>query len=134
MIAVRHILEGLRSRFAGLEWPAVPDGNASALLALLYQVQQAETQPAEWVRARQLQQAGALLRHAAATVPHYRQSIAGDLLKGQLDESRWLEVPLLSREQVQSAGAALICEQPPPGHEKAGSKVTSGSTLSLIHI
>ena len=123
-----EFLEGLRSRFPGLAWPTLPDANASAMLALLYQVQQAETQPAEWVRDRQLHQAATLLRHAANTVPHYRESIPGELLQGALDEARWLDVPLLSRQQVQSAGSALLCERPPQGHEKAGEKVTSGST------
>src|SRR5215475_6702891 len=72
-----------------------------------------------------------LLRHARLHVPFYRDSRRLDPLfrrDGSIDWERWQEVPILTREDVQSNGAMLQSDHVPDQHGRVWSKSTSGST------
>lgn len=120
----------LKSSIPGLVWPAVPAAAAARQLALLQQLEQSQWWPAEALRAQQDRQLSVLLRHAAASVPFYRERLAGmGLRPGQpLAPEAWNRIPLLRREDIQRAGKALHSQAVPAGHRPLQKIVTSGST------
>ena len=77
--------------------------------------------PAELVR-RQSAALADLLAHARATVPYYRDhpDYAG--------ARSWAELPILTREQIQAAGPALVSTDVPADHLPLTDMTTSGST------
>ena len=90
----------LKSSIPGLAWPAVPTAAAARQLALLQQLEESQWWPAETLRAQQDRQLAVMLRHAAATVPFYRERLAGIGLRPRraLSAEAWAQIPLLRRE------------------------------------
>lgn len=121
---------GLRSAMPGVAWPAIPGRGVAMLLSLLYQFEASQWWPAERLRAQQFAQLQHLLRHAYQTVPFYRArfDLAGFDLALPLDYERWASLPLLTRRDIQDAGAALNSNNVPKEHGRIGKTQTSGST------
>ncbi|MGR6432407.1 phenylacetate--CoA ligase family protein [Rhizobium sp. PAMB 3174] len=73
-----------------------------------------------------------LVAHAARQVPFYRDtgrlSSIFDDKTGNVDLTRWHEVPILTREEAQEAGERLRAESTPPEAGNANLIRTSGST------
>lgn len=111
-------------------WPALPDPRGTAILALLYQLEQTQWWPAERLAARQLEQAGALLAHAHAEVPFHRDRLraAGFDPSARLSPDSWSRLPILRRGEIQEAGERLFSQAPPPAHGAVSEIFTSGST------
>jgi phenylacetate-CoA ligase len=109
-------------------WPAVPDAKSAQLLALLWQFERAQWCPAEELRATQFRQLTLLLRHAAETVPFYRDRLAGIDLQQPLTAEAWSRLPVLVRTEVQASGAAMLSTAVPRVHGKTFTVTTSGST------
>ena len=109
-------------------WPAVPDAKSAQLLALLWQFERAQWCPAEELRAAQFRQLTLLLRHAAETVPFYRDRLAGIDLQQPLTAEAWSRLPVLARTEVQASGAAMLSTAVPRVHGKTFTVTTSGST------
>ena len=65
----------LKSSILGIHWPAVPDPRGTALLAILFQLEQSQWWSVERLLDRQLHQFGLLLNHAHRTVPFYRERL-----------------------------------------------------------
>ncbi len=118
------------SSVSGVAWPALPGAGGSALLALLFQYEQTQWWPPERLREQQFRQLHALLSHAAATVPFYRERLAaaGFDAARPLTEEVWRRLPLLQRAEIQRAGAALQSSALPAGHGTPVARTTSGST------
>ena len=118
------------SNVASIAWPAIPDAGARQRLAVLRQIQENQWHPPEEIRRRQFLQLDRLLRHAAKTVPFYRQRLDElGLQDGKtLKPEDWQRVPLLTREDIQSAGSDLISTAIPAEHGKTSKASTSGST------
>lgn len=113
-----------------MEWPALPSGTAATLLALLHQLEQSQWWSAQRLEAAQFRQLGVLLQHCWTNVPFYRDRLenAGWTPSSRLDAALWRRLPLLSREDVQTAGAALHSTHLPQGHGRTRTIRTSGST------
>jgi phenylacetate-CoA ligase len=118
----------LRSAVPEVAWPAVPEAKSANLLALLYQLEQAQWWPAEELRAAQFRQLALLLGHAAATVPFYRDRLAGIDLRQPLTAEQWSGIPVLERSEVQTSAAAMRSTAVPRAHGKTFTVTTSGST------
>jgi phenylacetate-CoA ligase len=118
----------VRSAVPEMAWPAVPDAKSAQLLALLWQFGRTERWPAEALRAAQFSQLEPLLRHAAATVPFYRDRLAGIDLGQPLTEEQWSRLPVLARSEVQASGRAMLSTAVPRAHGKTFTVTTSGST------
>jgi phenylacetate-CoA ligase len=74
-------------------------------------------------------QLGHLLRHTRKHSPFYRDRL--NVLFGQdgsIDWARWLEVPILTREELRDCREELVSKVVPPGHEPIAEHSTSGST------
>jgi len=120
----------LRSSIPGLAWPAVPSAAAARQLALLQQMEESQWWPAEALRAQQDRQLSVLLRHAAASVPFYSERLAGIVPRPgrALQPEAWSRIPLLRREDIQHAGAALHSRALPAGHRPLKEISTAGSS------
>lgn len=118
----------IESGVPGIAWPAVPYGNAAIVLSLLQQLEQTQWLPSEAILERQRVQLEALLRHAHATVPFYRERWAG-AYDGDvpLTMERFAQLPLLTRRELQENYAALRSASPPAAHGAIREGRTSGS-------
>src|SRR5262249_49217463 len=108
-------------------------GNASwpSCANLPFQAQLAETErwPAHKLRAHPFQHIAIPAEHAQRTVPSLRARFAAaGITDPRRIHRRWHRLPLLTRREVQTAGAALQSTAVPPSHGRILSNTTSGST------
>lgn len=117
------------SALPDIVWPAAVSPRGMATLSLLYQLERTHWWPADRLRDFQQAQLKSLLRHAAAHVPFYHGRF-GKLADatGEAFWKQWQAMPLLSREEVQSAGEDLLSRAIPEGHGELSEIFTSGST------
>lgn len=119
----------LTSRMAGLAWPALLFDQGAQFLALGHQLEASQWWSPNRLWRHQSRQLALLLRHALATVPHYRRSFGGHALDpDRIDRAGFAELPLLERSQLQQQYEQLRSQQLPPGHGPATESFTSGST------
>ena len=120
----------LRSSVEGVAWPALPDAPGATMLAMQFQLEQTQWWPAAELERSQLRQLGNLLRHAYDTVPFWcaRLRAAGYDPQQQLTREWFATLPLLTRDDVQREGEALLCRNVPPQHGRVVQGETSGST------
>jgi phenylacetate-CoA ligase len=99
----------IRSRVAGVAWPAIPSARGAQLLSLLYQFEQTQWWPAERLLEHQLRQLQQRLRQARETVPYYRERLGAVAFdpKQCLTLAAFRALPLLTRRDIQRAGTAL---------------------------
>jgi phenylacetate-CoA ligase len=123
-------LNRIRSAIGGIEWPAIPGNTGSSMLATLFQLERSQWLPAAEIWPHQRRQLRALLRHAAATVPYYRDRIAGQVgaLADDFSIEDFARLPKLTRSDLQQSFDALCAQRLPPGHGNAMAGTTSGST------
>jgi phenylacetate-CoA ligase len=126
----------LRSRLSTVPWPALPDARGALLLALLHQLRDSQHLAPEVLRRLQFLQLGELLRHAFETTRFYavRLAAAGYRPGTAVDEALLARLPVLSRHEVQQAGAALHAQRLPAGHGAAQSVESAGSTGTPVRI
>ena len=122
----------VRSAMPGVVWPGIARGEDAAVLALLAQLQHAEYSSPQSLREHQDRQLRALCAHARGEVPFYRERLK--MLGRALDLSRWHEVPILERAELQQIGPALRASRYPPEHGKTRLITTSGSTGMTVAI
>lgn len=125
-----------RSSVKGVGWPAILPPPASALLALQFQFEQTQWWSPEELRQQQFRQLGILLAHAAETVPFYRKRFETAGYNPSRDgvmPGMWSSLPLLKRDDIQSAGQDLLSRRLPPDHGKLLEHFTSGSMGKPIH-
>jgi phenylacetate-CoA ligase len=124
-------IERLRSALPGMDWPALPDAEGARMLALQYQLEQSQWWPEERLQAWQMRQFEQVFRHALATVPYYRERFA-PWAQQEMNWSRYRELPVSHRREVQLAGSAMHSTAPPPSHGPGLSTQSSGSTASPL--
>ena len=120
----------LKSAVDDICWPAVPEPRGSALLAVLFQLEQSQWWTAERIQERQIEQLELLLAHARRHVPFYRKRLKGirHSAKPSLFLENWARLPLLRRDEIQAAGETLMSRALPPSHGGTSEIFTSGST------
>jgi phenylacetate-CoA ligase len=98
-------------------------------MAMLLQLEQTQYLPAEELRRRQFLQLHELVTHAQRTLPFYGERLAraGIAPGAAITEEMWSALPLLTRREVQEAGAALMSAQVPAAHGEITADKTSGS-------
>ncbi len=123
-------LTGVRSNVAGIGWPPVSVGAAAELMALLRLLDETQWLPEAELARRQSRQLTILLPHLAEQSPQFGQRLArAGLSASDLSSVEDLRrLPVLTRRDLQGAGAALHCRAIPPGHQPLGESRTSGST------
>ena len=124
-----------RSTVAGIEWPAIANGRAATLLALLDQFGRSELLAPEELHAQQFRQLDALAAHAFEHSPFWRDRLAqAGYRPGASVREAWQALPVLERAEVQALGAALRCAVVPQGHGGTGEVATSGSTGMPVRV
>lgn len=125
-----------KSALPGVVWPAVADGHAAQLLALLWQFRQSECWPAGMLLQHQLQQLTQVVEHAFRTVPFYRDRLAAaGWRSGQaLTPAQLSVLPLLTRRDIQDAGPALRSSAIPSQFGAVNEVCTSGATGEPVRV
>jgi len=126
----------LTSAISGVEWPAVPEANASVLFALLFQLEQSQWWNEEQIRAHQWKQLRRSLDHAYRTVPFYHERFdsAGLKVADLEDPDAWRRLPVLVRRELQAGGEALVSTAIPRDHGRTSVRVTGGSTGEPVRV
>lgn len=122
------------SMVEGISWPAIPPPRSAGLLAVQYQLGQSQWLPAAELERQQLDQAATLLRHALATVPHYREKYGALSLPDKLDWNTWRNLPLLERSEIQDGFEHMKSTRVPPSHGNIRLYGSSGSTGRPIKV
>ena len=120
----------LNSIADGIVWPALPDAQGAAILAVLFQLEQTQWWSAARLRRAQHRQAEAVLDHVWRTVPFYRDrlKLAGYSPGKPFPAENWARIPPLSRSEVVAAADGLLSSAPPANHGGLSEIFTSGST------
>lgn len=116
------------SALDGVRWPAVPGVEGARMLALQYQFAQSERWSPTELREAQFAQLTQLLHHAKATVPFYRDRLAGIAADRPLDAAAFAQIPLLRRQDIQENFETMVSRVLPPDHGAMQEGNTSGST------
>ena len=123
------------SAIPGVVWPAVPAPAAGAALALQFQFQRNERLSSARLRELQFRQLHALVRHAYATVPYYRERWRGAYDPAQaLTPERFGKLPVLARRELQESFAALSSREVAASHGAVREARTSGSTGAPVRV
>ncbi|WP_341703435.1 AMP-binding protein [Ferrovibrio sp.] len=123
------------SQISQTEWPQIPNPWAAGIAALLYQLEQTQWWPEADLAERQWRQTKAILQHAWATTPLYREiygraGLAPDDIRSRKD---WQRLPVVDRSMLQAAGAAWRSDSPPQDHGALLQHFTSGSSGRPLH-
>jgi phenylacetate-CoA ligase len=126
----------IRSDVADIVWPALPAERRALLLAILFQLEQTQWWSPDRLREQQLRQLGALVDHAARTVPYYEHVFArlGFDPREPLNEDRWRRLPLLRRSDAQEYEADLVSRAVPRSHGPTQATTTSGATGASVRV
>jgi phenylacetate-CoA ligase len=126
----------IRSRVAGMSWPAMPSARGAQLLSLLYQFERTQWWSAEGLLDHQLRQLQQLLQHAVVTVPYYRERLGatGFDPRQKLTLDAFRALPLLTRRDIQNAGTTLHSPALPAAYGRVGETQTSGSTGEPVKV
>lgn len=97
---------------------------------ILRHLQNMQWWPADVMQRHQFELLEELVRHAYRTVPFYRERFdaAGLSIEEVTSPDRWHAVPLLTREDIQTAGKSLHSQNVPGEHGQISQQWTGGST------
>ena len=122
---------------AGVVWPDIAgETHRAQLLSLLQQFGTSERWSADLLLQNQLRQLALVIDHAYRTVPFYRGRLsAAGYRSGQAVTPDWLRtLPLLTRRNIQDAGAALHSTAVPPQFGAVHENRTSGATGQPVQV
>lgn len=120
----------LRSRLPFLLWPALPNAFDAQVVSLLYQFEETEWWPAEQLESFQYRQLAALLTHFNRTSDFFRPRLEGVVKESgrALTPEILRRIPLLTRNDIRTAGPALFNRDLPVGHQEFRHSSSSGSS------
>lgn len=121
------LTDALTSNVPGIRWPAVVGARDAAVLALLFQMESTQWLSAEALHEQQNQQLGALLDHARRHCAFYRERLPNDL-------TRWHDIPLLTRADLQTQVDGIWATTYPRAHGKTFDIATGGSTAEPVTV
>ena len=103
---------------------------AAVLASLLEQLEASQWADAGSLAEVQQRHVALLAEHARSCSPHFasRLQVAGIEPRDLADRGQFAKLAVITRRDVQAAGAAMSCTTLPGGHGDVGTTVTSGST------
>jgi len=126
----------IESALPGAVWPAIPEPNRAAVLAVLQQLEQSQWLPPDRLRELQLEQLTALIRHAWRTVPYYRAAWREFYdPTAPLTTAQFFRLPVVTRSALQGNFGELCSTHPPVSHgmpEKASSSGSTGMPVRFL--
>lgn len=104
--------------------------------ALVSSLEQSQWWAPERLERAQFQRLAAVLAHAHATVPYYRERLdrAGFDPRAPLTPGRWGSLPILTRRDIQDAGDTLLSHQVPKHHGRRNTTQTAGSSGQPVKV
>jgi len=126
----------ISSNITGVHWPAVPRADAALLWAMQFQLEQSQWWTPDVLASQQRSQLNSTLEHAYRTVPFYRErfDLAG-LRPDQLGQpDAWGQIPILTRQELQTAGESLTSTDLPKDHGRQSVRITGGSTGEPVRV
>jgi len=124
------------SIISSVQWPALASGIQAELMSLQFQLQQHEHLSPKKIQQLQLKQLSRLVTHADSSTDfysrYYRQKGYQPLT--EITEENLLSIPLLTRDDLQSAGDSIHSKSVPLEHVVSGEITTSGSTGKPITV
>jgi phenylacetate-CoA ligase len=125
-----------RSAIEGIDFPPLLFARGARLLSVLGQLEQSQWWPTEQLQQKQREQLLLLLNHAVQTAPYYQQRLgqAGFHPGQPWDDGRWLDVPILKRQDVQAGREQLKSRRLPAGHGNLHLIQSSGSTGRPVQV
>lgn len=117
----------IRPALPGALWPAIPAAGGAAVLAVLSQLERTQWLRPERLLELQRRQLEALLAHARATVPYYREQWSGA-------PADLAGLPLLERRALQEQRDALRSNAAPAAHGAISESSTTGSTGAPVRV
>ena len=120
----------LKSSLPGVAWPAIPNGPAAMLLALLRQYDESQWWSPEKLLSAQLEQLTRLATHAVRTVPFHAERLkkAGFTPGHRMTPEIWNRLPVLTREDVRDGEQRLKATAYPPAFGGTSTASSGGST------
>jgi len=115
-------------------WPELAERAFLSAYGIAFTLMQSEWWPAAELARLQLERADKLLRFARDSVPFYRERLADAVAGERLDFERFAHIPILTRAEVQAAGAALRAPKLPERHGPAHDVHTSGSSGEPVSV
>lgn len=112
----------------------LPTPGARGAWAFQDKLEQSPWLAPEQLHQMQMHHLQALLRHAKTHVPGYRDVLAGFDTDTPINIDRFRELPILSREALQSADGAYTADVIPQAHGKTMTVSSSGSTSRPVTV
>jgi phenylacetate-CoA ligase len=118
------------SALGSIQFPAIPDSQASLQLALLYQLENSQWKSAAEIETAQFQQLHILLKHAQQNVPYYTKLFEKHSIQipERMDRAFFEKIPISQRTAYQDCGDDFGSKKMPEGHGQMVVARTSGST------
>ena len=125
-----------RSDLVGTVWPPIALGANAIFAALAAELEVTERLPPEEIARMQEAQLALVCAHHLEHTPWFAARLNAAGLAGLAIDSleRLRRVPLMSRRDAQSAGAALFSSHVPPAHQPTHEIFTSGSTGEPVKV
>jgi len=119
-----------RSTVPGIQWPAISNPPDERVLALIGQLEQSQWWSPDNIQMSQLTHLTYRIRHAARTVPFYKErlNISGHSNSHILSLDQFQEIEVFTRADVQAHLEEFISSALPSGHSPVSKISTSGST------
>jgi len=117
-------------------WPAIRLGLAAEISALAVEFDRTQWLTPEQIESRQLRQFGRLLQFASTHSPYYttRFAACGAEVADIDSYAAFRKLPLLTRQEIQSADEDFFCANLPDDQGKTGETQTSGSTGEPVRV
>lgn len=132
----RYIEGQKRSNTSSHAWPTVRLGLAAEISALVAELAETQWLAPEELEARQLRQLKRLLQFAISHSPYYARRFAetGAHLADFQSLIALRSLPILSRQDLQSAGESFFCNNVPRDQGRVVELQTSGSTGEPVRV
>lgn len=126
----------IKSTIDGAVWPGVPERQGAAVLALLFQMEQAQYYDPDDLFDHQRHQLRAVFRHAHKESPFYRRHFAeaGFDPEGEISPATMRCLSPMTRDMFQAAGDGVNATTVPPSHGKPVRISTSGTTGRAVSL
>jgi phenylacetate-CoA ligase len=130
-----HPTNPLLRSLVGPGWPPIAGPKAAQVLALLAFLEETQWWSEERLRTYQLGQLARLARHAARTVPFWRERFAAaGVDAADFGPQALQQLPILERAEVQEAGVRLLSTHVPREHGAVRDHRTSGATGEPLRV
>jgi len=120
-----------------ITWPALPSPTAASMLAIQHQLEQSQWATEGELLNQQFEQLKVVVNYANKHVPYYKNLFKSANIKitdSLFNLENWKTIPIITRQDIQTAGKDLYSTQIPREHGKIGEISTSGSTGRTVKV